>query len=50
VKENVLFGKPYNEDWYRKCFEICELKADFDINKKEDERVVGPMGNNLSGG
>ncbi|EGR29526.1 hypothetical protein IMG5_154140 [Ichthyophthirius multifiliis] len=50
VKENILFGKEYDENWYKKCFEACELKQDFDLQYQEDQRNVGPQGNNLSGG
>ena len=50
VKENILFGKPYNESFYKKCIEACALTADIVLLPAGDETELGEKGINLSGG
>eukprot|EP01016_Furgasonia_blochmanni_P025135 TRINITY_DN27095_c0_g1_i3.p1 TRINITY_DN27095_c0_g1~~TRINITY_DN27095_c0_g1_i3.p1 ORF type:complete len:735 (+),score=122.70 TRINITY_DN27095_c0_g1_i3:65-2269(+) len=50
IKENILFGKEYDDEWYNKCVEACELKEDIDSLRGGDSYNVGPNGNKLSGG
>ncbi|KAL4483225.1 hypothetical protein ABPG74_019251 [Tetrahymena malaccensis] len=50
IKENILFGKEYDPNWYNECVDSCDLQVDFSTFSKQDEKIVGPGGGNLSGG
>lgn len=50
VKENILFGKRYDKDFYQKTVEACELVSDFDSLPDGDGTLVGEKGISLSGG
>lgn len=50
LKENILFGKPYNKAIYDKVVEACALKPDFDMLPAGDSTEIGEKGINLSGG
>lgn len=50
VRENVLFGKPYNEDRYQQVLRVCSLDKDIELFPYGDETVVGERGVSLSGG
>lgn len=50
VRDNILFGKDYDEDWYQQVVTACALKPDFDMLPAGDETEVGDRGINLSGG
>ncbi|KAL4482051.1 hypothetical protein ABPG73_000575 [Tetrahymena malaccensis] len=50
IRENILFGKEYEEDWYNICLSVCQLEQDLSQFKNRDQKVVGPDGSNLSGG
>ena len=50
VRENILFGKPYNESFYKKCVEACALTADIALFPAGDQTELGEKGINLSGG
>ena len=50
VRQNILFGKPYNEGFYNKCLEACALIADVALFPDGDETELGEKGINLSGG
>ncbi|XP_071477089.1 ATP-binding cassette sub-family C member 9-like [Diadema antillarum] len=50
LKENVLFGNPYDERRYRNVLQACCLQADIDILPEGDETEIGEKGINLSGG
>ena len=40
-RENILFGKVYNEDWYHKVIEACALDNDIKVrSNKICERIV----------
>lgn len=50
VKNNILFGLPYEEDWYeRVIFSTC-LQSDLDMLPAGDQTEVGERGITLSGG
>ena len=49
-KESILFGKPYNEEFYKKVIKVCNLETDLQLFPKGDESMIGEKGNNLSGG
>ncbi|MCO5584886.1 hypothetical protein L7F22_038818 [Adiantum nelumboides] len=50
VKENILFGQPYEEKRYRSVIKACALEADLEILEYNDETEVGEKGTALSGG
>ena len=50
LKENILFGKPYNESFYKQCLEACALTTDLALFPAGDETELGEKGINLSGG
>ncbi|KAL4453909.1 hypothetical protein ABPG74_003792 [Tetrahymena malaccensis] len=50
IRENILFGKQYDENLYMKCIEISQLKTDLSQFSKGDLKVISSDGNNLSGG
>ncbi|CAB0016955.1 unnamed protein product [Nesidiocoris tenuis] len=50
VKQNILFGLPYNKERYRKVVKVCALKTDFELFPYGDLTIVGERGVSLSGG
>lgn len=50
IKANILFGHKYDEEYYRKTVEACQLLPDFTVLADGDETVVGEKGISLSGG
>lgn len=50
LKENILFGKPFDKERYEKIIEACALKSDLEILPAGDETEIGEKGINLSGG
>ncbi|XP_033729552.1 multidrug resistance-associated protein 9-like [Pecten maximus] len=50
LRENVLFGKPYQKDWYTKVVNACSLYKDIRILANGDLTEIGDKGINLSGG
>ena len=50
VKNNILFGIPYNEERYQRALRLSELKADLKILRAGDATQIGERGINLSGG
>ncbi|KAL4497792.1 hypothetical protein ABPG72_000547 [Tetrahymena utriculariae] len=50
IKDNILFGKSYDEELYQKCLDLCSLKIDLSHFYKGDQKVISSDGNNLSGG
>jgi len=50
LKENVIFGRPYDDEWYQKVVKACSLSRDIKLFDKGDEAEVVEGGNNLSGG
>jgi ABC-type multidrug transport system fused ATPase/permease subunit len=50
VKENITFGLPYDEEWFKKVIELCELQLDLQRLDKAENTVVGENGVKLSGG
>jgi len=49
-KENILFGKPYDEEHYQKVIKACHLLNDLKLFVNGDQSMIGEKGNNLSGG
>lgn len=50
LKDNILFGQPFDKDRYNRIIEACALKTDFTILPAGDETEIGEKGINLSGG
>eukprot|EP00697_Spironema_sp_BW2_P016516 gnl/Spiro4/7777_TR4091_c0_g1_i1.p1 gnl/Spiro4/7777_TR4091_c0_g1~~gnl/Spiro4/7777_TR4091_c0_g1_i1.p1 ORF type:complete len:1516 (+),score=565.05 gnl/Spiro4/7777_TR4091_c0_g1_i1:47-4594(+) len=50
LKDNVLFGLPYNEARYREVLRCCALLDDLKILPAGDMTEIGERGINLSGG
>lgn len=50
VKNNILFGSPYNKERYETVIRVCSLDADLKILPAGDNTEIGERGINLSGG
>ncbi|RYP62981.1 hypothetical protein DL770_009486 [Monosporascus sp. CRB-9-2] len=50
VKDNILFGLPYDEYRYKKTIEVCALTKDLEMFTDGDNTEIGANGINLSGG
>ena len=50
LRNNILFGKRYNEEWYYKVIDACQLDADIAMLPRKDQNEIGERGINLSGG
>ncbi|KAI9343056.1 hypothetical protein DFJ73DRAFT_961231 [Zopfochytrium polystomum] len=50
VRDNILFGKPFDPVRYRRVIEACALVKDFETLDGGDMTEVGEKGINLSGG
>ncbi|XP_054270037.1 probable multidrug resistance-associated protein lethal(2)03659 [Macrosteles quadrilineatus] len=50
VRQNILFGSPYDRERYRQVVRVCALKADFEQFPYGDKTIVGERGVSLSGG
>uniref|UniRef100_H3GP30 ABC transmembrane type-1 domain-containing protein n=1 Tax=Phytophthora ramorum TaxID=164328 RepID=H3GP30_PHYRM len=50
VRENILFGEPYDEEHYRQVIAACQLAPDFAMLEQGDQTEIGERGINLSGG
>lgn len=50
IKENILFGLPFDAGRYRKVISACALTKDLEMLADGDETDIGANGINLSGG
>ncbi|TMW67830.1 hypothetical protein Poli38472_007502 [Pythium oligandrum] len=50
VRENILFGRPYDRKKYEKVLEACALTKDLQSLPAGDRTEIGERGVNLSGG
>ena len=50
VKDNILFGRPFDQDRYDAVIEQCALTADLQLLSHGDMTEIGERGINLSGG
>ena len=50
IRENILFGQPYDEPKYNRVIEACALTEDIQRFPDYDQTVVGERGEVLSGG
>ncbi|RMZ83004.1 hypothetical protein DV737_g1762, partial [Chaetothyriales sp. CBS 132003] len=50
LRDNILFGKPYNSKWYNEVIDACALRPDLEILPSGDQTEIGERGITLSGG
>jgi ABC-type multidrug transport system fused ATPase/permease subunit len=50
IRQNILFGQPYDEHWYNEVINRCSLVPDFEMLAGGDMTEVAERGANLSGG
>lgn len=50
VKENIVFGKEFNEKWYNQVIDACALRPDLEILPSGDQTEIGERGITVSGG
>ncbi|KAE8555903.1 hypothetical protein EYB25_000601 [Talaromyces marneffei] len=50
IKDNILFGLPFDEKRYNKVIEVCALRKDLDMLNDGENTEIGANGINLSGG
>ncbi|KAF9354170.1 hypothetical protein BGX26_007997 [Mortierella sp. AD094] len=50
VRNNILFGRPYDKERYLNTIRACALVPDFKMLVNSDKTVIGEKGINLSGG
>ncbi|OWA50131.1 Canalicular multispecific organic anion transporter 2 [Hypsibius exemplaris] len=50
LRDNILFGKPYEKERYDKVLEACAMGPDLDMLDAGDQTEIGEKGANLSGG
>ncbi|EGT36872.1 hypothetical protein CAEBREN_28213 [Caenorhabditis brenneri] len=50
LKDNILFGKPYNQKEYLEILRNCALVEDLRSLPDGDQTIIGAKGTNLSGG
>lgn len=50
IRDNILFGKPYDAARYQTVLEVCELRHDLQLMPSGDQTEIGERGINLSGG
>ncbi|KAK3596597.1 hypothetical protein CHS0354_020940 [Potamilus streckersoni] len=50
LRDNILFGKTFEEHKYRQVIDACALRTDLEILPGGDQTEIGEKGINLSGG
>ena len=50
LKENVIFGHPYDDKKFWHTLQVCGLMADLDQLPAAEETGIGEKGINISGG
>lgn len=50
VRQNILFGQPYDRQRYKSVTKACALQKDFEQLSEGDQTIVGERGSSLSGG
>lgn len=50
LRDNILFGLPFDEARYKACIHACALELDLQILPNGDQSMAGERGINLSGG
>jgi ATP-binding cassette subfamily C (CFTR/MRP) protein 1 len=50
LKDNIIFGKPFDKLKYEKVLDVCALRPDLEMLPGGDSTEIGEKGINLSGG
>jgi ATP-binding cassette subfamily C (CFTR/MRP) protein 4 len=50
VKDNIVMGKDWDDEWYKEVVSACALLVDFQQLLNSDQTIVGDRGVQLSGG
>jgi len=50
IRDNIVFGLPFDEDRYTKTIDVCALKKDLEMLTDGERTEIGANGINLSGG
>ncbi|KAJ3127452.1 Multidrug resistance-associated protein 4 [Nowakowskiella sp. JEL0407] len=50
IKDNILFGQPYDENWFKEVITACALDTDLALLPDRENTVLGERGVTLSGG
>lgn len=50
IRDNILFGLPFDEDRYNTTVSVCALKKDLEMLSDGENTEIGANGINLSGG
>ncbi|KAH9210336.1 ABC multidrug transporter-like protein [Leptodontidium sp. 2 PMI_412] len=50
VKENILFGKDMDKEWYQSVIKACALEPDLEMLPQGDATEIGERGITVSGG
>lgn len=50
IRENILFGRPYNKEKYEAVIQACQLEKDISLLPHKDLTDIIQNGSNLSGG
>ncbi|OAQ61395.1 ATP-dependent bile acid permease [Pochonia chlamydosporia 170] len=50
IRENIVFGRPFDASWYSEVLTRCCLHPDLEVLSDSDMTVVGEKGVSLSGG
>jgi ATP-binding cassette subfamily C (CFTR/MRP) protein 1 len=50
VRENIIFGKDFKQDWYNTVVDACALRPDLDMLPNGDMTEIGERGITVSGG
>ena len=50
LRENILFGTPFEQEWYDAVIDGCSLRPDFEMLPGGEQTEIGERGLNLSGG
>nr|CAB3486873.1 unnamed protein product [Digitaria exilis] len=50
IRENILFGNPYDKEKYERIIQACALTKDLDLLANGDLTEIGERGINMSGG
>lgn len=50
VRNNILFGRDFNESWYDRVIDACALAPDLEILPNGDQTEIGERGITVSGG
>lgn len=50
IRQNIIFGEPFNAKRYERVIKVCALERDFDILPYGDKCIIGDRGVTLSGG